>query len=371
MNKIAAVLLVFFLFGSCRSSKVDFENGTSRSSKKPINVIFVIGDGMGLTQVTAGMLNNFNKIELEKCTTIGLIKTHAADDLITDSAAGATAFATGKKTYLGAIGVNSDTLSVKNIFDKAKKKDMGTGVVVTSEITHATPAAFFAHEDYRLNYENIAQDFLSSDMDIAIGGGLKYFRDRRDKKNLLPKLEKKGYLIRNWQTEFHKLQVPQDQKLIYFTALDQPKRRSKGRVYLPKATEFAMNFLQERSKSGFMLMVEGSQIDWGGHANNGQYVIDEMLDFNETLKKIFDFAEKDGHTLVVVTADHETGGLAIKRGSELHNLNLKFSSGGHTGTMIPVFAYGPGAEYFGGIYDNTEIFNKIQQALGWKKNKDQ
>lgn len=364
MNKIAVFLVVFVLLGSCRSAKID-----SPPAKKAINVIFVIGDGMGLTQVSAGMYSNYNRIELERCPVIGLIKTHAFDDLITDSAAGATAFASGVKTYLGAIGVNSDTLAVKNIFDLAQRRDMGTGLVVTSEITHATPAAFYAHEDFRLNYQAIAKDFLPSNIDIAVGGGLKYFRDRKDKKNLLPKLEKKGYVIRNWQTDFNKLDIPLENKLMYFTAYDQPTRKSKGRDYLPKATKYAMNFLQQRSKTGFMLMVEGSQIDWGGHANKGEYVVDEMLDFNETLKEILDFAEKDGHTLVVVTADHETGGLSIKRGSEMGKLNLNFGSGGHTGTMIPVYAFGPGAQLFSGIYDNTDIYTKLQQALGWKKQK--
>jgi len=362
MNRLSIFLFLFVLLGSCRSTKVQMP-----AAKRPINVIIVIGDGMGLTQITTGMYNNKNKFELERCPVIGLIKTHAFDDLITDSAAGATAFATGKKTYLGAIGVNKDTMPVKNIFDLAKRKDMLTGIVVTSELTHATPAAFYAHEAYRLKYESIAEDFLDSDIDIAIGGGLKYFRNRRRSESLIPQLQSKGYLVRNWQTSFRNLQVPPEQKLLYFTALDQPTRKEKGRDYLPEATKYAIDFLDERSKGGFMMMVEGSQIDWGGHANDESYVISEMLDFNETLKEILDFAEEDRHTLVIVTADHETGGLSIKRGSELGDLNLHFGSGGHTGAMIPVFAYGPGSDLFAGIYDNTEIFDKIKAAMGWKK----
>ncbi|MEO0896588.1 MAG: alkaline phosphatase [Bacteroidota bacterium] len=362
MNKHVLIAFVILMFAGCRSSKVELP-----MAKRPLNVIFVVGDGMGLSQVTAGMYANDNEIELERCPVIGLIKTHASDDLITDSAAGATAFACGKKTYLGAIGVTKDTLACRNIFEMAKNRKMNTGLVVTSEIVHATPAAFFAHEPFRLSYENIAKDFMKSDMDLAVGGGLRYFRDRRDKKNLLPKLQDKGYYVRNWQTEFRKLNVPAEQKLLYFTDIDKPARKEKGRDYLPAATEFSMNFLNERSKAGFMLLVEGSQIDWGGHANDKDYVLTEMLDFNATLKKILDFAEEDGHTLVVITADHETGGLAIKRGSTTEDLNIKFSSGGHTGTMVPVFAYGPGSERFAGIYDNTEIFQKLREALGWKK----
>jgi len=144
----------------------------------------------------------------------------------------------------------------------------------------------------------------------------------------------------------------------------QPKRKVKGRHYLAPATSFAMNFLDKGAENGFMLLVEGSQIDWGGHANDSNYIISETLDFDKAIGKVLDFAQKDGETLVVVTADHETGGYSVKNGSRRGNLKTGFTTGSHTATMVPVYAFGPGSEKFAGIYNNTEIFDKVRNALG-------
>ena len=133
---------------------------------------------------------------------------------------------------------------------------------------------------------------------------------------------------------------------------------------LPVATGKALELLSEDG-DGFFVMVEGSQIDWGGHDNNQEYVLQETLDFDAAVKVALDFAQKDGETLVVVTADHETGGMMILNGNiEEGRVETIFTTGGHTGIIIPVFAYGPGAELFTGFYDNTDFKAKFMQVLG-------
>lgn len=364
-NWIKASLIAWLVTGACGSTQ-PVHQVTEYHGKKPRNIILLIGDGMGIGQITAGMYSNDNHLHLERCPVVGLIKTTSSDDLITDSAAGATAFATGKKTYNGAIGVDADTVPQPTILEIAKSQGLKTGLVATSEIIHATPASFIAHQYNRLMYEEIAADFLNTDVDLLIGGGMKYFVKRRDKRNLLVEMKEDNYFIRNEQFPLRKLLVPPTHKLAYFTADMKPDRKEKGRDYLPDAAEFATQFLSERSgNQGFFLMIEGSQIDWGGHANDEEWVISEMLDFNETIGRVLDFAQEDKHTLVIITADHETGGFAINRGSEMGKLKTGFTTGGHTGNMVPVFAYGPGAELFAGVYDNTQIFYRMMMAYGF------
>ncbi len=342
---------------------------TPVSFKKPKNIILMIGDGMGLTQITAGMYRHQNKLNLEHFKVIGLHKSYASNSLITDSAAGATAFACGVKTYNGAIGVDADTIPQKTLLEEAEEKGLATGLVSTSTIVHATPASFISHVPSRKMYEAIAADFLKTEIDLFIGGGKKYF-DRResDDRNLYQELEQKGYAVSDYfKEDFFKLSVSAKQNFVYFTADGDPLPVANGRNYLPGASKLAVEFLKEKSASenGFFLMIEGSQIDWGGHANNSNYIITEMHDFDRSIGEVLKFAQRDKETLVVVTADHETGGYSINSGSTMDSLVTAFTTDYHTGTMIPVFAYGPGAELFGGIYENTSIYHKIKRAAGF------
>ena len=333
---------------------------------KPKNVILLIGDGMGLGQITAGMYSQGNKTALENFRTIGLHKCYAANDLITDSAAAATAFASGVKTFNGAIGVDVDSLPVKTILEEAEVKGFATGLVATSTIVHATPASFIAHNVSRRNYEDIAEDFLKTDIDFFIGGGKKFF-DRREKddRDLLVELREKGYQIYDYLTELDECEIDSTKNFAYITSDSDPLKFDQGRDYLLPATSMALDYLDKKNETGFFLMVEGSQIDWGGHANLSDYIVSEFQEFDKTIDKVFKWAQLDGETLVIVTADHETGGYAIQQGSTMDSLVTAFTSTYHTGTMIPVFAYGPGSESFNGIYENTEIYHKMKRALGW------
>lgn len=376
-------ILIFSTLFACSNQKDSKKAQTPEAIKteKPLvklpkNIILMIGDGMGISQITAGMYTNGNKLNLERCKVIGLIKTNSEDDLITDSAAGATAFATGKKTKNGMISqAMKDSADYKTFIEYAEENNKATGIVVTSTVTHATPASFYAHypRRYKAN-EPISAQFVNSGIEVLIGGGEKYFEKRKDDRNLYDELKIKNYTILDTLTQ--DFSTEGITKLVYLYSRTQPgklvfekgdKKPSRGPI-LPLATEKAIEVLQ-KDNNGFFMMVEGSQIDWGGHDNNSQYIINEMIDFDNTIKKVLDFADQNGETLVIITADHETGGYAIIDGN-LDGTDLVggFSTEHHSAAMIPVFAYGQGAENFAGIYDNTQIFYKMMEAFQFSEN---
>lgn len=332
----------------------------SFKSEKPKNIILMIGDGMGVSHVFAGLTANHGKLFLNNLKYTGFSKTQSADDFTTDSAAGGTAISCGIKTYNGAIGVDVDTMAVKSILEEAEEKGLATGLVSTSAITHATPASFIAHQPSRNMYEDIAADFLKTDIDVFIGGGTTHFTERKDNRDLTEELRAKGYQV---ETDMDKIAKVSKGKLAGLTADVHNGRVAERGNMLPEATKTALNIL-DNNNDGFFLMVEGSQIDWGGHANSTIYIVEEMLDFDQSIGKALDFAEKNGETLIIVTSDHETGGLAVAGGDfESGMVKGAYTSDGHSAVMVPVFAYGPGAEKFMGIMENTDLYKKMKQLL--------
>lgn len=328
---------------------------------KPRKVIFMIGDGMGLTQITGAMAGYKGVNAFERFKVIGLSKTSSADNYVTDSGAGATAFSIGKKTNNYAIGVDADSIAQPTLFELAKKKNMSTGVVVTSSVVHATPASFYAHAKKRSSYEDIAAFLLAGNCDIAIGGGTDFFSNRKDKKDLLKELRDMGF--QTYTDSILNTSIASS-RFIYLLAKDGMPKMQEGRGgYLLAASSLAIKNLSS-NKNGYMLMIEGSQIDWGGHDNDFAYMRAELIDFNEVINMVLDQAAKDGETLVVVTADHETGGLTLTENKkDRSTFDPKYTYGHHTGVMVPVFAFGPGAEQFGGMYENTAIFDKMVNLL--------
>ncbi len=336
------------------------------AQKKPQRVILMIGDGMGLAHITAAMYRNGNQTPLEQFPVVGLQKCHSTDALATDSAAAATAMACGVKTFNSAIGVDADTVAQTSILVEAEKKGWATGIVTTSSIVHATPAAFYAHESQRYQYENIAEELGASQVDLAIGGGKKYFDRRKDEHDLVTDLRNQGYTIRDFlSTSIRNLVLNPKQKMIFFTADSEPLPASQGRDYLPQASQAATRYLSKRDEGQFFLVIEGAQIDWSGHARNGEELLAEMEDFEKAVEKMSAFVEEDGETLLIVTADHETGGMTIDPKSTAEQLEVQFASNAHTAQMVPVFAYGPGSSYFSGVYDNTEIYQKLRIVMGF------
>lgn len=340
-------------------------SGTSSKAKDPQNVILLVGDGMGLTQISTSFYFSETPSNFQRFKHIGLHQNTPTDARITDSASGATAFSIGFKTYNAAIGVDKDTVGHETILETAAKMGKSTGVVATSSITHATPASFFAHVANRNMHEEIAADFMKTPIDFAAGGGIKFFHQRADRRDLLADLSARGVVVDTAELGQH---YDPASPYTCLLAADGLPKMSEGRGdFLPKASKMAISHLNQ-NKKGFFLLIEGSQIDWGGHSNDGNYIIEEMKDFDKTIGDVLDFAEKDGNTLVVVTADHETGGLALSSltafgRSDYNQINPTFSTGGHTAALIPVFAYGPGAERFMGIYQNNDIYAKMMEGF--------
>lgn len=342
-------------------------------SKNPPNIILMIGDGMGHSQLSSALYYSDREPNYVRFPFVGLSRTSSSSHKITDSAAGATAFSCGVKTYNGAIGMAADTTAVQTILEYLANNNWKSGLISTSSVTHATPASFYAHVPLRKQEFDIAEQYLKAPVHFLAGGGKRFFFNRLDERNLYPEFAREGIVVdtqalnqQNWE---------KDKRYAFLLAEDGLEPVYKGRdAFLPEATTLALDYFDKTSPdSPFFMMVEGSQIDWGGHANNGEYLVQEMLDFDKAIGVALDYAEKDGNTLVIVTADHECGGFALVstevevpfRGKQrdYDSLRFSFGSGGHSAAMVPVLAYGPGAERFTGIYQNNSIHQKMLAAL--------
>ncbi|MDC0765189.1 alkaline phosphatase [Brevibacillus sp. AG] len=418
----------------------------NNNNAKVKNVIFLIGDGMGTAYTTAHRYMKddpstplMEPTEFDKYL-VGAQMTYAEDHKqnITDSASAATAMSSGKKTYNNAIAVDNDKSEVETVLERAKKVGKSTGLVATSEITHATPASYGAHDESRKNMDAIANDYYDlkingeHSIDVMLGGGLKNFV-RKDR-DLTKEFKKDGF---SYVTSKSELLDDKNGKILGLFAdggMDKMIDRSKETPSLEEMTNAAIDRLS-KDKDGFFLMVEGSQIDWAGHDNDIVGAMSEMEDFERAFKAAIDFAKKDGHTLVIATADHSTGGLsvaakdeynflvepikAVKRtpdfisteiakGANVEETLKKYidleltpqeiasvkkaaetkdqvkidnaieaiidirsftgwTTGGHTGEDVNVYAYGPGKEKVSGLIDNTKNADVIFEILGGKK----
>ncbi|MHC4310269.1 MAG: alkaline phosphatase [Planctomycetota bacterium] len=341
----------------------------SLSEEKEVkNIILLIGDGMGFGQLTLARLSAAGKegrLNMETFPVTGLMKNHSADALVTDSAASATAMACGIKTNNGMVGMDPYGKKYMSILEVAKEKSMSTGLIATSSITHATPACFGAHVENRDNETAIAKDIIENKINVLFGGGRTFFLPkkeggkRRDGLNLIEEAEKEGYIYITTSKALSDVNEPyvlgffQEEELT--TDGDEPA--------LSELTDKAIKILN-KNKNGFFLMVEGSQIDWVSHDNDKKNTIKQTLEFDKAVKVSKDFAELDGQTLVIVTADHETGGLVIVGDEEGFKIKNKWTTTEHTAMPVPVYAFGPGAIIFTGNYDNTELANKMSYLLG-------
>jgi alkaline phosphatase len=354
---LLVVLSVFFVQCSYLGNKSE-----EKAAPQVKNVILMIGDGMGVSQVYAGLTANKGTLHLERSHFVGFSKTYSASSYITDSAAGGTAIACGVKTNNGSIGVDTEGNPVKSILEHAADNGLSTGVVSSCAVTHATPASFVAHQSSRKMEEEIAVDILNSGITLFIGGGKKYFDARSDNENLLDKLEAKGFQVALNMDDIKKVTTG---KLAGFVADEHPATYPERGEFLPEGVQAAINLLKNNDE-GFFLMVEGSQIDWACHANEKDATVNEVLDFDRAIKVAFDYADQNPNTLVIVTADHETGGMALT-GGDLSTGEVKaaYASKGHTSVMVPVFAYGARAAEFAGIYQNTDIFSKVLKLYGF------
>ncbi len=333
------------------------------SNQKPKNIILLIADGMGLSQVSVSAISMKND-PFKKFKSIGLMNTCSADNLITDSAAGATAFSTGYKTKNGKIGVDENDKTVLNIVEIAQKKKLATGVIATSSITNATPAAFLSHDATRKNEFGIAEQIVKCNADLLIGGGTDFFlpKDlggkREDNKNLLDTLKKLGYSVIT-NLDLLEPSALAAKKVFGINGSTAMPFASKRNYTLGSLTKSAIEKLS-KNKKGFFLMVEGSQIDWAADQNNKEYLFSEQRDFNSSILEALKFAEKDKNTLVVVLSDHDTSSLGISgKDKETGELDVVWATKKHTANFVGVFSFGPASNQFIGFLENDEVGKKL------------
>lgn len=329
--------------------------------KKVKNVILMIGDGMSLMHVYTAWSANHGKLWLENAQATGLSKTWAVKKLVTDSGSGGTSLATGVKTVYHAVGVDPDGKPLTSLVDVAKELGKDAGMAVTCRLWDATPCDFCCHNIDRDKEEELVGDYPTSGVDFVFGGGAQKFTNRKDGRDIFKELQKKGYHVSRTLDDFFAYDknsrifaVPYDK--------DTPLPNERGDL-LARASLKGIS-LMNQNKNGFFMMIEGSQLDDYGHFNQLDLLMKETLDFDQTVGEVMKWAAKDGETLVVVTADHETGGLTLVNGNkEEGRVECCFSSKDHTGAMVPVYAFGPGAENFTGIFENTDVFKKIKKLM--------
>lgn len=314
----------------------------------PKNVILLIGDGNGLSQISAAQIANGGALTVTQLKDLGLVKTSSYDDLVTDSAAGATAMATGQKTNNRAIGTDFQGKKLKNLTEILAEHDFINGLLTTDNITGATPAAFYAHNSERDDSDGISQDLNTSNIDFFMAGG-KQYSDKIEKTFKVQEL-----------ADFKQISG----KTAVFLGDEKVQSIENGRGNLfPQSVKKALNVLSNQQKP-FFLMIEAAQIDSNGHTNNVSGIVQEMLDFDQAIAEALKIADATENTLVIITADHETSGFGILQGSlEKHQVEGGFLTNDHTATMVPLFSYGPQAQNFQGVYENIAIFDKILEAL--------
>lgn len=326
-----------------------------RAEDVPKNMILFIGDGMGTAQLTAAKIAK-GTLAMERCPVAGLVTTWSANQLVTDSAASGTAIATGVKTRNGLISIDPYGKRLKTVLELAGEKGKSTGLVSTCAVTHTTPAAFAAHVVNRRQSIEIARQLAASEVDVLFGGG----RDHFDQ-SALNRLAEKMTIAKTAQ-EFYALGTPEKAAALLYPG--HPPFAAARTVSLKEMTAKALAIL-EQDDDGFFLMVEGSQIDWAGHQNDAANLISEVLDFDAAVEAGLDFAEQNPDTLVIITADHETGGFALIDGSVEKRTVTKteFSSENHSASIVPLFAIGPGSEQFSGLLDNTDIGKTMMRFI--------
>ena len=329
--------------------------------KKVKNVILMIGDGMGLEQLsTAWIVNNRHLNITDNFPYVGLQWTYSANKLVTDSAAAGTALATGSKTNNGMIATSPDGQPLETLSEYAKSKGMKTGTSVVCRVCDATPAVFSTHHANRDSLYNIMAQFVDSELDFLFGGGLKWWENRPDGRDLTAEAEAKGYTV---VKDIESLKAVEEGPVIALTAYTElPPALDRGTEH-QESVKKALELLGGHKK-GFFLMVEGSCIDDWCHANKVGYAVEEILDFDRTVGAVLEWAARDGETLVIVTADHSTGGMTLLGGNVVgQSVAVNYANTGHNGVALPVYAWGPGAEKFVGIYENAELSQMIKEIL--------
>lgn len=316
------------------------------------NIIVMIGDGMGENHIKAAEIQKGDKLNMESMKYQGYVTTSSLSG-VTDSAAAATAISCGVKTTNGKIGVDENNNEVENLFEFAKKNNMKTGFAVTEFLPHATPAAFSSHAESRNSYREILNQQIDNQINVMLGSGQKFYGSKTGER-----MKKNNYTYVSDLDEMNAFN--KDTNLIglfkYEVIL------AGYHPSLAQMTNKALELLT--NENGFCMLVEGSDIDTRASIPNMEAMLREMNAFDNAVDIVLQYAEKNPGTLVIITADHETGGLEFPEGTKAEDLNNDmFTSGGeHTDANVRIFADGAQADKFltSEIIDNTDIAKQIR-----------
>jgi alkaline phosphatase len=335
----------------------------------PRNVILVLGDGMGLGHLattSATVHGPAGGLAVELAPVIGLVRTWTASDLVTDSAAAGSAMATGLKTVNKVVSTQPNGHEPKTIFDGARSRGMATGFVTTSGLADGTPASFLAHSESRYEYAALLRQILRSDVDVLIGGTFENHLkagSQPDYLDLLARAEEVAGAERQVVRAGSELAVATAPLVALF-----PPRPGRRYAHGPPLADSVGRTLELLSAdpAGFLLVVESEETDEGSHDNSLDRMVEGLLELDAAIIRVLEFAgERGGDTLVLVTADHDTAGVAISNGSfETGVAEVRWMDDDHLATWVPLFAFGPGAGRFSGVLDNTEIGIRIAEVLG-------
>lgn len=330
----------------------------------PKNIVFMIGDGMGVEQVSTAWVANRGALNMVQMPYVGLQKTYCLDWVVTDSAAAGTALATGEKTNKGMVATRPNGEELDSMMDLAQQAGKRTGVVVVCRLNDATPATFCCNNPDRDEAEEITADYLTSGVDFIAGGGMDYWRTKRtDGRDIFAEIGQKGY--HTYESVEGLMEADELPVAAVVAPLEMPSALSgeRGDDFRNMVTK-SLDMLSNDNKEGFFLMVEGSCIDDWLHANRVDAAVEEILDFDRVVGDVLSWAEQDGETLVVVTADHSTGAMTLLWGDIATGaVEVGFANGGHNGILVPYFAYGAGAEKFDGLIENYELSKLISDYI--------
>ena len=370
-----SLLAVTALCGSCRKGAepalltyvTPYPYDTVTVQMPPVdnevrNVIFLIGDGMGLEQVSCAWVLNHGKLNLDNMPVVGLSRTYSQSDLITDSAAGGTALAVGEKTANSHVGTDPDGNPLYSMLVKAQECGKKTGVAVTCHLADATPADFCCHSVDRYLYDEVIAGYATSGVDYIAGGGLDYFgKNRKDARNIAEEMARGGYAVALDEVALMDAQLP----VLALLADDNlPVALERGDLFRHMVAKGLAALSEAAGDKGFVFMIEGSSIDDWQHENRIDRAMEELLDFDRTLGDVLEWAAADGHTLVVVTADHATGALTLQDGDlKEGRIDVAFGNDSHNGIAVPFYAWGPGSNRFGGILENAELSKRITSFI--------
>lgn len=351
-RQLIPLVLMLALVPVCHST----QDAAPSPGDHPRNVILFVGDGMGTTHFT--VLHRIRGAEstLPRFTNAGLVTSHSASDIVTDSGAAATALATGVKTDNGALSVTPDGEPVETALELAEKSGRATGLVTTTGFWDATPAAFASHTPSRQNAEEIVRQILSSGVDLVISNGAEKFgvENRPTVEELAGEFGYTPIISAAGLTK-------RDGKVLALfpgNELDLDYEEAP----LPVLTRFSIDQLSG-DPDGFFLVVETEGTDTASHENETEAVLRSLRSLDEAVSIALDFARANGETLVLFTGDHETGAFEISPSGNGTDLKLDWFSKHHTGQALPVFAYGPGSEQFSGWHDNTDIGKTLKMMM--------